>query len=153
MNPSIEKDQAVIVEQLIDAPVSRIWQALTDRHQMKEWYFVLDAFEPRVGFEFKFPGQGSKGEKYIHLCKITEVVTNQKLQYSWCYENTPGSSLVTFELSEEGKQTRVRLAHTGLETFPQGSPDFAASSFRQGWTELITVLLPKYLSEHSKLQA
>jgi uncharacterized protein YndB with AHSA1/START domain len=138
--------QAVKVEQVINAPVERVWDALTDKDKMKQWYFVLDAFEPRVGFEFSFTGQGSKGEKYTHLCKITEVVVNRKLQYSWRYQDFPGSSLVTFDLFEEGQSTRIRITHTGLETFPQGSADFAPASFNQGWTELITVLLPKFLA-------
>ena len=136
----------LIVERTLNAPASRIWEALTDNSKMKEGYFQLENFEPRVGFEFQFYGQGSKGEKYIHLCKITEVVVNQKLQYSWRYQGFPGSSLVTFELFEEGQSTRIRITHTGLDTFPQDSADFAPASFNMGWTELITVLLPKFLA-------
>jgi len=134
----------VIIEKLINAPVKKVWQAITDKDQMKQWYFDLSDFKPEVGFEFRFPGQGHKGEQYIHVCKITEVVPLKKLQYSWRYLDREGYSLVTFELFDEAGKTRVKLTHTGLETFPKDNADFARDSFNAGWTELITVLLPKF---------
>lgn len=135
----------VIIEKLINAPVKRVWQAITDKDQMKQWYFDLSDFKPEVGFEFRFPGQGHKGEQYMHVCKITEVVPLKKLQYSWQYVGLEGYSVVTFELFEEADKTRVKLTHTGLETFPKDNTDFARDSFNAGWTELITVLLPKFV--------
>lgn len=138
-------DNPVIIEKLINAPVKKVWQAITDKDQMKQWYFDLSDFKPEVGFEFRFPGQGHKGEQYMHVCKITEVVPLKKLQYSWQYVGLEGYSVVTFELFEEADKTRVKLTHTGLETFPKDNTDFARDSFNAGWTELITVLLPKFV--------
>ena len=132
----------VIIEKLINAPVKKVWQAITDKEQMKQWYFDVSDFKPEVGFEFRFAGQGSKGEQYIHICKITEVVPLKKLQYSWQYLDRAGYSVVTFELFEETGKT---LTHTGLETFPQDNTDFARDSFNAGWTELITASLPKFV--------
>ena len=117
--------QAIIIERTYKASLEKVWQAITDQDQMKQWYFDLDDFKAVVGFEFKFPGEGVTGEKYMHLCKITEVIPHKKLQYSWRYENYEGNSLVTFELFEEGEQTRLKLTHSGVETFPQDNPDFS----------------------------
>lgn len=145
-HPHLEELKPVIVEKTCNAGVERVWEAITRKEQMKEWYFDLDEFRPEVGFEFRFAGKGHKGESYTHICRITEVIPKQKLQYTWQYENHPGYSEVTFELFPEGaNQTRVKLTHQGLETFSQGNPDFAKTSFTGGWTELITVLLPKYV--------
>lgn len=116
---------------------------------MQQWYFSLDEFKPVVGFEFTFAGQGHKGEKYIHLCRITEVVPNKKLQYTWRYQDYEGNSTVTFNLFEEGDKTRIRVTHEGLETFPQQNSDFGRESFNGGWTELIRKSLPKYLATAS----
>lgn len=138
------KNEPFVIERTYSAPVEKVWQAITDKEQMKEWYFTLDDFKPEVGFEFTFPGQGTKGEKYIHLCKITEVDPGKKLTYSWRYENLPGNSFVTFELFGEGDKTRLRLTHAGLETFVTDNPDFAKESFAKGWTELIGNLLKAY---------
>ena len=112
---------------------------------MKQWYFDLSEFKPVVGFEFRFSGQGHKGEQYLHLCKITDVVANKKLRYSWKYDNFEGMSYVTFELFEEGSKTRLKLTHEGLETFPANNPDFAKESFAEGWTYIIGTSLPKFI--------
>ena len=141
------KNKPVIIEETFNTSIEKIWHAITDKDKMKHWYFDLDEFKPVVGFEFKFSGEGHKGEKYVHLCKVTEAIPNKKLQYSWQYENHQGNSLVTFELFEEGDKTRVRLSHEGLETFPQDNPDFAKESFTGGWTDLITKSLRKYLEQ------
>jgi uncharacterized protein YndB with AHSA1/START domain len=140
-------DQAIIIEKVLDASVKKVWKAITDKDQMKQWYFDLSDFKPEKGFEFKFAGQGQKGQEYVHVCKITEVIPFKKLQYSWQYEQYAGYSVVTFELFEEGNKTRLKLTHTGLETFPQNNPDFARESFTGGWKELITTLLPDFLTK------
>ena len=82
----MEQNEApIVIERTLAATTAKVWKALTDREQMKAWYFNLDAFEPVVGFEFSFPGQGHKGEKYMHLCRITEVIPERKLVYSCAY--------------------------------------------------------------------
>ena len=120
---------------------------------MKHWYFNLDEFNPEVGFEFSFPGQGHNSEHYIHLCKITEVIPNKRLQYSWRYKDYEGNSFVTFELFPDGNKTKIRVTHDGLETFPQQRADFARASFNAGWSELIGKLLPKYLETGESVTA
>ena len=140
MNP-----QPIIIEQTYNASIDKIWKAITDKDQMKEWYFSLDEFKPEVGFEFQFYGEGHKGEKYLHLCKITEVVPQQKLQYSWTYKGYEGYSLLTFELFE-GETTKLRLTHEGVETFPD-SPDFARESFVKGWTYITGTSLKNFLEK------
>lgn len=136
------------IERTYNAPIKKVWEALTDKDKMKQWYFVLDKFEARVGFEFSFPGQGSKGETYIHHCKIVAVTEFKKLSYTWTYENIPGHSVVTFELFEEAEnKTRVKLTHEGLGTFPSDNPDFAPTSFEGGWNELIGNLLKEFVEK------
>lgn len=139
--------QAFTIERSYRAPVEKVWQAITDRDQMKEWYFDLSAFEARPGFEFSFYGQGHKGEQYLHRCKILEVVPQQKLSYSWTYEGYEGYSVVTFELFPEGEQTRLKLTHEGLESFPANNPDFAKGSFMEGWTYLTGTSLKNFLEK------
>src|SRR4051794_1834313 len=85
-----------VIERTYNAPVEKVWQAITDKDQMKQWYFDMAAFEPIVGFEFSFTG-GTEEQSYLHLCKITEVIPYKKLAYSWRYDGYEGNSLVTFE--------------------------------------------------------
>src|SRR5213083_1554659 len=102
------KQDAVIVERIYNAPIDKVWEAITDKEQMKQWYFDLSAFKAEVGFEFSFYGQNKEGEKFLHLCKINEVIPGKKLGYSWRYDGFEGNSFVSFELFEEGNNTRMK---------------------------------------------
>lgn len=137
--------QPFVIERTYDAPVEKVWQALTDKDQMKQWYFDLKEFKPEVGFEFEFEG-GTEEKSYTHLCKITEVIVGKKLTYSWRYKDYEGNSFVSFELFPEGDKTRLKLTHEGLETFP-AHPDFRKESFAAGWTDIIGRSLPEFLQK------
>jgi uncharacterized protein YndB with AHSA1/START domain len=137
--------QPVIKEVTVDAPVERVWKAITDKEDMKQWYFDLENFKAEVGFEFQFYG-GDEETKYLHLCKITEVISGKKLSYSWRYDGQPGESFVTFELFNEGERTKVRLTHEGLETFP-ATPAFAKENFVAGWDHIIGISLKEFVEK------
>ncbi|HTY38914.1 MAG TPA: SRPBCC domain-containing protein [Bacteroidota bacterium] len=139
----------VIVERTFDAPIGRVWQAITDKQQMKQWYFDLAEFRAEVGFEFRFTG-GTEEHQYLHICRITELVPGKKLTHSWRYDGFEGISFVTFELFDEGGRTRVKLTHSGLESFPASNPDFAKKNFEAGWTAIVGTSLKKYLTPELK---
>ena len=135
--------EAVVLERTFAAPVARVWKALTNVEEMRRWYFDLKEFEPEVGFEFEFTVE-HEGMKYHHLCKITEVIPQKKLAYTWRYKGHEGNSLVTFELFPDGNKTRLKLTHEGLETFPD-TPAFARKKFEAGWTEIIGSELKQFV--------
>ena len=135
----------VIIEIIIEENVKRVWQALTEKDQLRQWFFDVTDFKPVTGFEFDFPGEGHAGKKYTHLCKILEVSPFKKIKYSWQYSGVKGYSAVLFELFPEGAgRTRLRLFHDGINTFPQDDFDFSSESFGDGWTEIVTKMLPAY---------
>ena len=134
----------VVVEQAYSAPIARVWSALTEKDRMKQWYFDIAEFRPERGFEFRFVA-GTEEKKWLHICKITEVIPGKRLRHSWRYDGITGISYVTFELFDEGKGTRLRLTHSGLETFPTEPPDFTEESFSKGWTYLTGTSLKDYL--------
>lgn len=133
----------VVVERTFNAPVAQVWRALTEVEQMRAWYFDLKEFKPEVGFQFEFSVE-HEGVHYHHLCKVTEVVPEKKLAYTWRYKGEPGDSLVTFELFPEGHKTRLKLTHEGIETFPK-TPAYARKNFEAGWTELIGSELKQFV--------
>ena len=150
MNETKVLTEAIILERTFDAPVGRVWTALTDVDQMREWYFDLAEFKPQVGFEFDFIVEHA-GNSYHHLCRVTDVVSEKKIAYTWRYKGEPGDSLVTFELSPEGNRTRLRLTHTGIETFPK-TPAYARKNFEAGWNAIIGSELKQFI-EGSKAKA
>ena len=135
-----------VIEQTYNSPVNKVWEALTDNDKMKEWYFQLDDFKAEVGFTFRFSGS-DKGVTFWHECIIQEVIPFKKLSYTWRYVEYPGDSLVCIELFEEGDKTRLKLTHTGLETFPADNPSFAKESFAKGWTYITGTSLKNYLEK------
>ncbi len=139
------ENQAIVLERLFQSPTSKVWKALTDKTEMKKWYFHLAEFKPELGFQFQFTGGPSKDVQYLHLCEVTEVIPEKKLTYSWRYDGYEGISYVTFELIPQGDDTLLKLSHRGLETFPQNNPDFAVGSFADGWNQIIHTSLKKYL--------
>jgi uncharacterized protein YndB with AHSA1/START domain len=148
MSNSIQSiDKAFTIERTYNAPVSKVWKAISDKNEMKKWYFDLPEFRAEVGCEFQFLG-GPDEKQYLHLCKVTEVIKEKKLAYSWRYDGFEGNSFVTFELFEEGK-TRLKLTHAGLETFPANNPDLARENFVEGWTGIIGKSLKEFLETTS----
>lgn len=138
--------EPLVKEVVLDAPVSRVWKALTDKDELKQWCFEMNAFEPQAGFEFQFYGE-KDGHKFLHLCKVVEVQVEKKMKWLWTYEEVPGDTYVSFELFPEGEKTRLRLTHEGLETLPQDE-NYARHNFMQGWNSILGQLLPKYLASH-----
>ena len=135
----------ILVEQKYDATLAKVWEAITDKDKMKQWYFDLAEFRAEVGFEFFFMGE-NEGRKFKHLCRITEVVPGKKLAHTWQYEGYPGLSVVTFELFDEGGKTRIKLTHEGIETFPVTEhKDFAKENFEGGWNYILGTSLKNYL--------
>ncbi len=142
-------NQAIVIEKVFNAPVTIIWKALSDKNEMKKWYFDLKEFKAEVGFKFEFLGGPDGGTQYLHLCEITEVIINKKLSYSWRYEGYEGNTIVTFDLLKQQDKTLLKLTHTGLESFPKDNPDFAKHNFIEGWNHIVNVSLKSYLESEN----
>jgi uncharacterized protein YndB with AHSA1/START domain len=140
--------EAIVMERTLNASVARVWKALTDVDQMRQWYFDLKEFRPQVGFEFEFVVE-HEGNTYHHLCRVTDVVPEKKIAYTWRYKGEPGDSLVTFELAPEDDKTRLKLTHTGIETFPK-TPAYARKNFEAGWTAIIGSDLKEFVEKKQK---
>jgi uncharacterized protein YndB with AHSA1/START domain len=143
-----ELAEPIVIERIFNAPVARVWKALTDVNQMREWYFDLKKFKPQVGFDFEFVVE-HEGNSYHHLCRVVEVIPEKKIAYTWRYKDEPGDSLVTIELSPDGEKTRLKLTHTGIETFPR-TPAYARKNFEQGWTTIIGTELKQFVEKTEK---
>ena len=137
----------VIVEEVFDASVQSVWNAIAIVDEMRAWYFDnIPAFEARVGFETQFMVT-SEGREFPHLWKVTEVVPLKKISYDWRFGNYPGRALVTFELTEQGGSTTLKLTNTVLEDFPGDVPEFKRESCLAGWQYFIGQSLKKYLEQ------
>ncbi|MCW3092008.1 MAG: hypothetical protein JWP81_3077 [Ferruginibacter sp.] len=140
------ENQVIVLQRQFNAPISTVWQAITDKDEMKKWYFDLEEFKAEKGFKFQFTG-GPPEKQYLHLCEVTEVIPGQKLTYSWRYDGYAGISFVTFELFEQAGKTLLKLTHKGIDSFPGENPDLAIKNFEQGWNDIINTSLKGYFEK------
>ena len=147
------KNEPFIIERILNASVEKVWKAITDKDEMEKWYFDLAEFKPEVGFEFQFYA-GDDKKQWLHACKVTEVIPEKKLTYSWRYEGYSGISYVTFELFDEAEETRLKLTHSDLESFPIDEPGLKKENFIAGWKMIIGKNLKVFLeSEKNERQS
>jgi uncharacterized protein YndB with AHSA1/START domain len=138
----------VVVERTYVASIERVWDALTNKNQMRKWYFNVSDFKPEPGFKFEFTG-GDENVQYRHLCEVIEADKPNKLSYTWQYENIEGVSLVSIELfAERENSTRIKLTHSGLD-FKTDDKNFQPSSFNAGWNHILGISLQKFVENAS----
>ncbi|WP_419870509.1 SRPBCC family protein [Chryseobacterium sp. CT-SW4] len=135
----------IIIEYVINTPVHRAWRALTDKNEMKRWYFDIPDFEPKEGHIFNFYESGDS-KKYHHQGEILEMIPDQKLKYTWTYPDfTKEKTIVSWELKPEDGGTKLILTHENIESFKNLGENFSRENFIEGWNMIIRKNLKSYL--------
>ena len=137
MNDRIEKQ----IE--LNAPVSRVWRALTDHREFGAWFRVdLDGpFEPgkeAVG-RITYPGY----EHVVWRAVVQRMEPERLFSLSWHpYAIEPGvdysaepPTLIEFRLEPAGAGTVLTLTESGFERIPAGRRAEAFRMNEQGWTQ------------------
>jgi len=136
----------VIVTQQFSVSIRELWKALTEHHQMIQWFFEnIPCFKPEVGFKTQFLVKNEE-RKFTHIWEIVEVIENQKIVYNWTYEEYKGEGLVFFELQENENGSLLTLTNKWIGEFPQNIPEFSRESCLGGWEYFINVRLKEYLT-------
>ena len=135
----------IIVKQKLNATVEKVWDAITDKENMKKWYFDIPDFKLEMNQAFNFYEPGGEN-KYLHHGEILEIIPQQKLKHSWTYpEYTKDKTLVKWELTPEGDGTVLTLTHKGLENFEHLGTTFSRESFEEGWKEIVEKSLKEFV--------
>lgn len=135
----------IIVSQVFEASVEKVWKAITEVTQMRQWFFDnIPAFNPEVSFQTKFNVKAPSRD-FLHLWTLTEVIPRQKLVYNWKYENCKGDSYVTFELTPHNEGTQLTLTVKVVADFPDDIPEFKRESCVGGWSYFIKERLYGFL--------
>lgn len=138
-------EEQVIVEETFNASIESVWDSITIIDQMRQWHFEnIPSFEAEVGFETQFNVEND-GRNFPHMWKVTEVVPNKKITYTWKFDGYSGDSFVEFELFEQSNQTKLKLSVTVLEDFPEDIPEFTRESCIGGWEFFIKNRLKDFL--------
>jgi uncharacterized protein YndB with AHSA1/START domain len=130
----------------LNAPVSRVWRALTDYREFGEWF--------RVKLDGPFmPGEISTGHitypGYGHLkweAAVQKMEPERLFSFTWHpyavdpkvdYSNEP-ATLVEFRLEPKDKGTVLYLTESGFDALPKDRRFEAFRMNEDGWTEQIT---------------
>lgn len=137
----------IVVEVTVNASVDKVWKAITDKTEMKSWYFEIPDFKLTVSQMFNFYEPGEEN-KYHHQGEILEIISNQKLRHTWTYPDlSTEKTIVIWELYPEDEGTRVRLTHEDINHFHDLGSSFSRKSFTAGWNEIITQNLKSYVEQ------
>lgn len=135
----------VIVTKIFDKPINDVWNAITIKEEMIQWFFDnISDFKAKVGFKTQFNVQAPSRD-FMHLWEVTEVIPEKKLVTNWKYEGLGGNSFVTMELEDLGMQTKFTLTTKVMEDFDDSIPEFKRESCICGWNYFINERLATYL--------
>ncbi|MCI0449811.1 MAG: SRPBCC domain-containing protein [Chlorobi bacterium] len=126
----------------IDAPVDKVWKAVTEPKLLEEWITMPNNIKAELGheFEFKTDSEGKFGEwDKIIRCKITELVLNKKISFTWQFELMNGETLVSIELADNKGITELTLTHSGFESDTEKG-EYWRDNSADGWRDLLSRL-------------
>ncbi len=140
-------DELIIVEEIYNAPIGDLWNALTDINLMRQWYFNnIPDFKPVAGFETEFLVK-SEERNFKHHWKVLEAEKNKIIKYSWDFEGYKGKSTSSFEISRTDQGTKLKIVVEVLEDYPDDIPEFKRESCIAGWEYLLKEKLKDYFQK------
>lgn len=137
---SIDVTENVICKKIIiNAPVSKVWKAITEKDLIAEWFMAPDIFKAEAGCTFHMTGT-KDGKEFPHTCTVTEVIPEKRLSYTWNMTAIDGETFVTWELDEINSQTHLTLTHSGWENVSFNTPDISRNDYLNGWNYFLNKL-------------
>jgi uncharacterized protein YndB with AHSA1/START domain len=106
-------------EYKIDAPLSKVWEALTDPRVIEKWGGDPVKMEPKVSFEFSLWGGDIHG-------KNTKVIPQRLLAQDWMSGTWEKYSKLEFKLSFKNGVTTIVLTQTEI-------PEDEYNDIAEGW--------------------
>jgi len=105
---------------IIDAPVSKVWEALTTPQIIKQYFFGTDTHTDwKVGSPIRFTGEW-QGKKYEDKGTILSFVPDQQIKYSYWSsmsgtEDNPENYVnVTYDVAKNDEDTMVTITQDNI---------------------------------------
>jgi uncharacterized protein YndB with AHSA1/START domain len=116
---------------VIKADKNEVFNALTNPLALELWTGYPAVMDSKPGTEFSLWEGDITG-------KNLEIIPGEKIVQEWFFDDPENPSIVTIELEEENKGTRIKLLHTNV-------PDEAYGNIDYGWKEYFFGAMKKYL--------
>jgi len=134
---TVTPDQdAILAEVFIAAPSERVFAALTDPHQMLQWWGQKGMYrctqfhtDVRPGGEWRCEGVNDNGQPFRLGGEYLQVDPPALLVYTWVASWTGDlKTTVRWELEPASGGTQVRMRHSGFAVRPEAVHEHA-----HGW--------------------
>jgi uncharacterized protein YndB with AHSA1/START domain len=132
---------SLTLKRRLKAPPAKVFAAWTDPEKMTRWMgpgeikAMRAESDTRVGGRYRFVMQAPNGEEYDVGGVYREVVTNEKLVFTWAWKSAPErESLVTLLLKPDGDGTLLTLTHE------QFADEESRDGHEQGWNSALDKL-------------
>lgn len=106
---------------LINVPVEKVWEALTDPSIIEKWGGGPAEISDKENTRFSLWGGNIHGTN-------TKVVKNKELHQDWYGGKWDKPSKVIFKLIKKGSQTQLDLIHTDV-------PEDEVKNIDEGWKQ------------------
>lgn len=130
---------------IINAPLAKVWMAISDHRQFGTW-FRVDLDGPFVAGETSTGQMTMPGYEHIRWnAEVEAVEPPRRLAFRWHpyaldqerdYSDEP-MTLVEFTLAEHGDGTELRVVESGFDALPASRRDEAFRMNGNGWTAQI----------------
>jgi uncharacterized protein YndB with AHSA1/START domain len=120
---------AAVLRRSYDAPVERLWEALTDPAQVRAWFLPVSG-DLREGGSYQFEGNAGG--------RILECDRPRRVRLEWVFGDMPPTE-VTATLSESDGGTTVELEHVGSAAEPSAAVEFVLG-VGPGWDPALVAL-------------
>jgi uncharacterized protein YndB with AHSA1/START domain len=154
----VTPDQDAVVGEIhIAAPPQRVFQALTDAAQLKQWFtdpscpihrWEMDA---RLGGRYRYDTEAGTAvvnnvREFECHGEIVEFDPPHVLAYTWFgnwHDDKSARTVVRWELTPKAGGTQVKVTHSGLASLPIARKDYSG-----GWVGVLE-MLKKFAEENS----
>ena len=130
-----DNNKPLIIEREINAPVEKVWKALTDIQDLlrQSGCRFSRILKPRLVLKHNFYSAEIKTTSTRIFARLQKSLRGKNLLILGITKVMLGNRYVTYELFAQGGKTKLKLTHTITEDFPADNQDFALKNFAEGW--------------------
>lgn len=119
----------------LKASTGWIWNALTDRGELENWWSEDVILEPKKGGNFREPWANDEGKAQLASGKVIELKKEQFITFTWKEKDWPKESLTkcSFIIEDNGKNRTLTVRHDGWDSLPETKRSQLIKDFKIGW--------------------
>lgn len=123
----------------IDAPVERVWTALTDQGLVEQWLGCMN-YAPEIGRIFYMQQDRAKAAagdtSGATHCELLRLDAPSEMLFSWYYPDMPKTE-VAIRLVPIPTGTRAELVHSGWDQFDAAMIRSIRDALDGGWKSFV----------------